>query len=153
LPTREQFRRDSSWDSAEYHAIRKRGIGWATRVNDPSPLFMAIIGRDTVFDEGHSVVTREVPPDCLLMVEVLRDDLFWADPVDIDVTELANANDDRIPKWIGSELGSGFHAAFADCEVWFLSRQTPASLLVKYAEVSDEGHRERSKDFAPYRIR
>ena len=153
LPTHEHFQSGSRWDSNDYREIRKRGEGWMSRPNETGPLIMAIAGKGTVFEDGHEIMPDDVPPDCILFVEVLRYDIHWAEPRDIDVETLDGVNGNSIPDYVGSELGAGFHIAFRDGEVWFVSRKTPASLLAKFASRFHDGARNRWKEFTEFRIR
>ena len=151
LPTREHFDPREKWDSQNYRQIAQRGLGWMSRKSESSPLVMAIAGPGTAFDDGKEVRRSQIPDDTLLFVEVLRPDLNWMEPIDIDVSVLVNAENDRIPTWIRSELGKCVRVAFADGEIWCLSPDVPASAILKFSYIGTANSRDRLIEFASYR--
>jgi hypothetical protein len=153
LPTQTQLSLHPSWKEAAISGDADRGEMWMTRRAVRGPLMMGLVGNDTVFDPTTKTFPSRVPPNTILFIEVVRPDVHWMQPADIELDVFLNAPGDKIPDYVQSEVGDGFHVGFADSTVWFMSKDTPASLIADFARISKAEHLDRSTLLSAYRKR
>lgn len=112
----------------------------------------AVAGPGSAFDARNRCSFAEFDADTIILVEVANFDLCWADPGDYtwtgDRPEVASAESVRI----GSANGRGFHVAFADYAVWFLSGETPIDELARFFTIRGAWENDRNAILGRYRL-
>jgi len=104
---------------------------------------VAVAGPGTAFDDGHCLSIADLSPNTILAVELRHSGIYWAEPRDLDVSE--------IPDSITSGFdGDGVHVLFADGTVWYLRKEVPLDDLKKFFTVEGAKHFDREQVLGPY---
>jgi hypothetical protein len=80
----------------------------------------------------------------ILFVEVAHSGVHWMEPGDITLEGMADSIREGLD-------GDGFHVAFADGEVWFLSRDVPMANLRPFFTLDGARKHDREDILGPYR--
>ena len=117
----------AEWDAAsnsEYRSLPPDAIplcdsGKATL----EPFVFAVTGAGTAFGVADPEELDTLEPDVILFVAVSNSNIHWMAPGDWNVDgDLSSVGSSCI---IGGQHAGGFHVAFADGAVWFLSDKVP----------------------------
>jgi hypothetical protein len=103
---------------------------------------VAVTGPGTPF--GQPVALESCPYDVILFVEVAHSGVHWMEWGDITLEDMPDSIREGVD-------GDGFHAAFADGEVWFLSRDVPMANLRPFFTLDGAREHEREDLLGPYR--
>ena len=126
-----QFHLDEAWDSPHNKALLAK---MPNVFNSPTAnleggltTYLAVTGPGTVFESGKGKSFRDIPDgtiNTLLVVEVNADAAVpWTKPEDF------TPNESDIWTGIGQANEGGFHAAFCDGSVRFITSQLDADVL------------------------
>ena len=107
---------------------------------------MAVVGSGSAFDALRSGSSK-VPSDAIVLVEVLDSETHWMSPGDYSIPSISV---DR-PK-LGSCYGPGFHVAFVDGTVWYLSTEVPSGVLNAFLSVQGAEAADREDALAAFII-
>jgi len=97
----------------------------------------AITGPGTAFDPAQPARLQDLPPDTILLTEMVDSGIHWMEPGDVSI--------DNVPAGLPLGLnGVGVHVGFADGLVWFLRPEVPAEVLKQFMTI--EGARSNDRD-------
>jgi hypothetical protein len=104
---------------------------------------VAITGAGTAFDGDQQYGIPDLPPGTILAIEIKDSGVYWAEPGDLEVS--------NIPESITAGIdGDGVHVLFADCTVWFLKKELPLDDLEKFFTVESARQFDRDQVLGPY---
>jgi hypothetical protein len=120
----------------------------------PETNVLAITGPDTVFGDGEETpkAIQDVPPQTILLVESRASGIPWPAPGDFDVRTMPQTINAPDGAGISSRHTSGFHVAFADGDVWFLSHKTPFATLKRFLTIKEAAQSDREELLGPHRV-
>lgn len=119
-------RGDLSWRNPVYCLDHSTGV--QTNV-------VAITGPGTVFEGTGTVSLDDVAPDTIVLLEVDKSGIPWADAGDITVGQLERMA--KAGQTIHGVAQRGFHVAFSDGSVWLLRNGTRLANVLKLCRVTD----------------
>lgn len=126
--------RDFSWRNPLYCLDHSKGV--QTNV-------VAITGPGTLFDGKKNVSLADVALDTIVLFEVDKSGIPWADAGDITVTQLERMA--KAGQTIQGVAQRGFHIAFADGSVWLLRNGTRLEKVVKLCRVAEAKNYDREQ--------
>lgn len=114
----------------------------------------AITGPGTAFGGGgHDPLPfDQISGEAILFLEVVDSGTHWMQPGDFHIDEMPSEIGGESGPRIGSPHHNGFHVAFADAEVWFVSDQIPFSKIQKFFRNKDARKYSREEVLGPYAI-
>jgi hypothetical protein len=86
----------------------------------------------------------------IILIEIETDIKDWTLPFDVGIADVINAGTSTAPKPIGSRDNRGFVVVFADQQIWQLSKDIPANILVKYLVVNQALNQPREVGLGAY---
>jgi len=118
---------------------------WWSDENGVHTNVVAITGRGTAFEEGRVVRLKDIPPDTILVVEIAKSSICWAEPGDLDI--------EHVPESLARGVdGGGVHVLFADAAVWFLRADVPLGELREFVTIEGAKRYDREQVLRPYAI-
>lgn len=111
---------------------------------------LAITGPGTVFDDESPRNRYDIPDDTILLLPVRDSGIHWMQPGDFQIDTMPRTINAEDGQGISSDFSDGFHVAFADGTVWFLSNRVPFDELEKFFTVESAAKYDRSQVLGPY---
>ena len=146
---------DQPWDSPANQAFLRANVWPVYNHTDQgfSTFVLAVTGPGTAF--GESSLNREALSECdvdtIVLIEYRDSGLPWPKPGDADILEIGSHYKSRNRRAPSSIHGDGFHVAFADGDVWFLSDDTPFDVLKQFLTIEGAKSHDRDVTLAQYR--
>jgi Protein of unknown function (DUF1559) len=125
---------------------------WNDAVPAPHTSVFAVAGSSAAFDPIHAVALEDMPPNLVLLIEVMNSGTHWMQPGDYDVTTLLS-HTGRIGDHLHSLLPDRLHVLFADGEVWALSPDAPMTALHPFLTIAGAETHDRNQLLTPYRVK
>lgn len=115
---------------------------------------VAVSGPGTPFGDGAGkpLSIAAVDGDTIVFFESRNSGVKWPQPGDIQLSEIEQLYRARDPRGPSSVHEGGFHVAFADGAVWFLSDETPYEALQKFLTAEDAATHDRDEELSGYRL-
>lgn len=139
------------WSDPANRQLREQAIWLYCFSRNPSTNLMAISGPGTPFQASYEE-NAEIDLDAILLVEVKYSEIHWMEPGDFSLDKLAAMKKETPAGEVFGVHPEGFHVAFWDGEVWFLSRKTPMGLLRRFVTVDGAAEHDRDDLLSEYRI-
>ncbi len=152
FPTGKPLVLNHQWNAPALESIRRLDVSEYCYSGTSETCVMAIVGKDTAFNRRHELQIRDIPADCILLVEVRKSGVHWMQPGDFDVATMPRTINAPSGKGISSILGDGFHIGFADGKVWYLSNDTPFSELEKFFTIGAAKRHNRNDILGKYKL-
>jgi prepilin-type processing-associated H-X9-DG protein len=133
-----QIRLGEPWNSPHNLPLTQVHFDWLHCAQDKSAgdfdtSYVAIVGSGTIWDPArvHNVKSvRDGLSNTILLVEMQNSGIKWAEPRDLDLSNLPlGITKQNLPKWLSAHSG-GFHAVFADGSVRLISSQIPWQIFM-----------------------
>jgi len=121
----------------------------------PESSVLAITGPGTIFNECKGKFPRECAPDApdaILLIEVPKSGIHWMEPGDLELGTIKKTIVGPSGEIRGT-FADGVFVAFADGEVWFLSKTVPFSKLKRFFTIKGAESSDRDKVLGPYRTK
>lgn len=152
------------WDRPKMEIYRNQRYELYSGSNDKAgehrfdAAVLAVTGRDTGFSDRQDSIRQtlpggSLPENLLLLMEVPNSSVHWMEPVDLVVKEghvILRGKPFSI-HLVNSE--EGFHVAFADNSVWFLSKDVPLERLVPLMTLTSARTANRQELIGKYRLK
>jgi hypothetical protein len=127
----------------------------STRNSPVTTNVFAITGPDTAFESGDDprfskYRLRDVPADCILLMEVADSHTHWMEPGDYNVADLLAATG-ALGDTVHGVIKDRIHILFAHGEVWALSPKTPMDAVKPFLTITAAKTANR-ESLAPYRV-
>jgi prepilin-type processing-associated H-X9-DG protein len=129
-----QLHLNESWDSPSNKQFAQADVYGVNRCPSDTQSgtydtnYVAVIGPGTAWQPGKGLIMQEMkddPHDTILVVELKSSGIRWAEPRDLDLSNLPpGITKDNLLKSL-SNHGGGFHALFADGHVEFIPNTIP----------------------------
>ncbi len=120
----------------------------------PETNLLAITGPGTAFGDGEERPrsVTDIPAATILVVETRSSGIPWPAPGDFDIRTMPRTICAPDGKGISSQNKGGFHATFADGQVWLLSEKVPFETLSKFFTTVDAGKHDREQLLGPFAL-
>ena len=102
--------------------------------NDETTNILAISGKGTLFDKDAVHGLELIPENLIVLVEV-SSHIHWLEPGDINIDDLKNNRSSQRYQLGLKADKRGFYVCFADCQVFYLKKNTPLELLGKLGTI------------------
>ena len=119
---------------------------------DRSTNLMAVTGMGSPFEAPWRDNLETLDFDTILLVEVKDSRIHWMEPGDFPLDQLLRMDEDAPAGRIFGVGPEGFHVAFWDAEVWFLSSRTPVGVLRHFVTVDGAAKHDREALLSKFRI-
>lgn len=142
-----------TWDSKENLRFLRIGqSAWFVRRPDSESVgIMAITGTGSAFD-GAIDSWRKVPKNCIVAIEVFRNDIKWTEPVDLDVSIGEWKRQTGIESACNARRIRSFAVCFADCVVFDIRCEVPEEMLLSLMVVESARTLDRENVLQGYRL-
>lgn len=135
------------------HFLYKTVDAWYVhRQNSSAAGIMAVKGPGAAFDNDSSRKWDEVPPEVVITIESLRDDIPWTQDADIDVRE-SWKRESGVEKACAFDSKASFLIAFRDGEVWELKCTIPKGVLEPFLLCDVAPRHSRDAELGAYVVR
>lgn len=148
VTSREAYR-DRRWDAPDNASWAAKPMSPYCWTDSPFTNVMGIRGPDSAFRADGDVSLAKLPGNCIVFIEVDQERIHWMEPGDVDATDWNRAANDFLRGRSGKD---DFFVAFADGEIWLLSRSVPVEVLEPFLTVTGAQTADRTSSLEKYRV-